>query len=256
MRILFLFGALTCCSCAFSKPAKAPSPKSKPNLVEWKPTLPPLFSQKMPAGAKVPSLPRIFVPREAKNMAYLKRVTSDTLPLYGSFQQITDGQKDVWMTLEKGNHWVQIDLGVPCQIYAIHLWHGFAAPYVYRDVLIQISDDSNFQMDVVTIFNNLRDKRLRFGPHQPYIESRSGLLINTSDPNDPSKSGVTGITGRYVRFWSNGNNIDSLNRYMEIAVIGTTDYEPVKFELPLATYSAKPIKKGELNVVLPVGSYF
>ena len=112
------------------------------------------------------------------------------------------------------------------------MWHGFAAPYVYRDVVIQVSNDKTFKEGVITVFNNSRDKKSRFGigPNQPYVESRNGLLLDTSGPDK------LGVMGRYVRFWSNGNQIDSLNRYMEIAVIGTNDYAPVKFDLPRPTY--------------------
>ena len=212
--------------------APKPSPPTAPPMAEYKPTLPTTPSQKAPSGIKVPPLPYILVPRDAKNLAYRKRVTSDSSPLYGSLQQITDGQKDVWLTQEKGAHWVQIDLEAPSQIYAIHLWHGFSAPYVYRDIRIQISDDKDFQQNVVTVFNNAHNKKSRLGsgPNQPYVESRNGLLLNISGPNK------LGINGRYLRFWSNGNQIDQLNRYMEIAVIGTNDFETANFELPPPIY--------------------
>ena len=94
-----------------------------PPMVEYKPTLPITPSQKAPTGVKAPPLPRLMVPRDAKNLAYRKLVTSDYGALYGSMEQITDGQKDVWMTLDEGVRWVQIDLTVPMS----NLRHPFVA---------------------------------------------------------------------------------------------------------------------------------
>lgn len=239
MRYLFL--CLLLVSYAFAE-VKTNKPKSdNPKLVAYQPALPQLPPQKMLIGVKAPVLPRIMVPRNAKNIAYKKLVTADYGALYGSLDQIVDGQKDVWMTLPKGLRWVQIDLSVPSQIYAIHLWHGFAAPYVYRDVMIQISDDKTFRKGVVTVFNNSLSG---IGPNRPYLESRNGLLLDTGGPNR------LGVLGRYVRFWSNGNQIDKLNRYLEIAVIGTSDLEEVKFELPPATYQGARPRKDEVTKIV------
>ncbi len=149
-------------------------------MVEYKPALPITPSQK--AYSNAPPLPRILVPRDAKNLARGKPVSDDSKKINDSFEnplrKITDGDKNVFMELGEGQHWVQIDLLAPSQIYAIHLWHDYLQPYVYRDVVIQISNDENFKQGVRTVFNNSRDKKSRFGigPNKPYTESRQRFV--------------------------------------------------------------------------------
>ena len=58
------------------------------------------------------------------------------------------------MTLRRGLQWVQIDLQGEFNLYAIVFWHDFSAPVVYRDVIVQVSDDADFKTGVHTLFNN------------------------------------------------------------------------------------------------------
>src|SRR5205809_822628 len=80
---------------------------------------------------------------------------------------VTAGQKEgtegSWVELGPGVQWVQIDLEKEATIYGILLWHQHADPRVYRDVIVQISNDPEFKKDVVTVFNNDQDNSAGLG---------------------------------------------------------------------------------------------
>ena len=83
---------------------------------------------------------------------------------------------------------------------------------MYRDVIVQVSDNKDFLKGVQTIFNNDHDNSsgLGVGKDKEYIEVAEGRLF------DPK-----GVKGRYVRLYSNGNTTNDLNHYVEIEVFGT-----------------------------------
>jgi hypothetical protein len=105
---------------------------------------------------------------------------------------------------------VQIDLGQKAAIYAVLLWHNHAEARVYRDVVVQISDDPDF-LQAQTVFNNDYDDSsgLGIGSNMGYVETSEGKLID-----------CRGIEGRYVRLYSKGNNLDDKNNYTEVEVFG------------------------------------
>jgi hypothetical protein len=82
---------------------------------------------------------------------------------------------------------------------------------VYFDVIVQVSDDPDFIENVTTIFNNDIDNSagLGVGQDKHYVETNEGKLIDAQ-----------GVQGRYVRAYSNGNNSNDLNHYIEVAVYG------------------------------------
>ena len=53
-----------------------------------------------------------------------------------------------------GKQWVQIDLEQPADLSAVVVWHYHAEGRVYHSVVVQISDDPEFEKDVKTVFNN------------------------------------------------------------------------------------------------------
>jgi len=108
--------------------------------------------------------------------------------------------------------WVQIDLGSSHALSAILLWHYHSQARVYRDVVVQVSDDPAFKAGVTTVFNNDHDNssKLGVGPDKEYIEVAEGRLI------DPKS-----VKGRYVRLYSNGNTTNDLNHYVEVEVYGS-----------------------------------
>ena len=142
--------------------------------------------------------------------------SSDMQPVIGELDMITDGEKEggdgYFIELGPGKQWVQVDLGASYPLHAILLWHNHSQARVYRDVVVQVSDDKDFLKGVQTIFNNDHDNSsgLGVGKDREYIEVAEGRLV------DPK-----GVKGRYVRAYSNGNTTNDLNHYVDIEVYGT-----------------------------------
>jgi hypothetical protein len=150
------------------------------------------------------------------NLAAGKKVTSsDAEPLIGELQMITDGDKSAaegsYVELAAGRQWIQIDLGQPSELSALLVWRYSAEPRVYRAVVVQVSDDPEFKLDVITIFNSDRENvhGLGAGMDLGFIENYQGQLIDAK-----------GVHARYVRLYSSGNTSNSLNHYTEVEVWG------------------------------------
>src|SRR5271167_5082820 len=101
--------------------------------------------------------PDFLVPAGTTNLALGKKVTSsDSDPVVGTLDLVTDGDKGgdegSWVELGPGKQWVQIDLAEEANIYAITVWHYHSQARVYRDVVVQISDDPTFATGVTTVY--------------------------------------------------------------------------------------------------------
>jgi hypothetical protein len=158
-----------------------------------------------------------MVPVGTKLLSLRRRVTSsDRQPVIGELEMVTDGEKEggdgYFVEIGPGKQWVQIDLGASYALHAILAWHYHSQARVYRDVVVQVSDDKDFLKGVATIFNNDHDNSsgLGVGKDKEYIEVAEGRLF------DPK-----GMKGRYVRLCSNGNTVNDLNHYVEVEVYGT-----------------------------------
>jgi hypothetical protein len=168
-----------------------------------------------PKGPRSP----FYAPAGTTNVAAGKPVSSsDEAPIMGELSMITDGDKEAsdGSDVELGpflQH-VTIDLGAKYDIYAVVLWHYHKQGWVFFDVVVQVSDDSDF-VNAQTIFNNDDDNSsgLGVGHDKNYIESAEGRLIDAK-----------GVQGRYVRCYSAGNNVSDMNKYIEVEVYG----KPVK----------------------------
>src|SRR5215469_13114826 len=185
------------------------------DMVPLKTDLPkPLFVG-TPVPINVPNLepkitgkrPDFMVPVGTINLAKGKKVTaSDTDPVVGTLDLVTDGDKEgdegSWVELAPGKQWLQIDLEKDANIYAVIVWHFHSQERVYRDVVVQVSDDPTFTKDVKTIYDNSAA-----GTDRPYIETYQGNLIDAK-----------GVKGRYVRLSSNGNTTNKMNHYIEVEV--------------------------------------
>jgi len=161
-----------------------------------------------------------FVPVGTKLLSLKRPVkSSDMQPVIGELEMVTDGEKEggdgYFIELGPGKQWVQIDLGSSYALHAILAWHYHNQARVYRDVIVQVSDDKDFLRGVATVFNNDHDNSsgLGVGRDKEYVEVAEGRLF------DPK-----GAKGRYVRLSSNGNTSNDLNHYVEVEVYGT----PVK----------------------------
>ncbi len=161
-----------------------------------------------------------YVPTGTKLLSLNRPVTSsDMQPVIGELSMVTDGEKEggdgYFIELGPGKQWVQIDLGASYALHAILAWHYHSQARVYRDVIVQVSDNKDFLKGVTTIFNNDHDNSsgLGIGKDKEYIETADGKLF------DPK-----GVRARYVRLYSAGNTSNDLNHYVEVEVYGT----PVK----------------------------
>ena len=153
--------------------------------------------------------PEFSVPAGTVNLAKGKKVTaSDSEPVVGTLDLVTDGDKEgdegSWVELGPGKQWVQIDLEKDANISAVVVWHFHSQARVYRDVMVQVSDDPTFSKDVTTVYDNSAN-----GKDHPYIETFYGKLVDAK-----------GVKGRYVRLYSNGNTTNKLNHYIEVEVFG------------------------------------
>jgi len=141
--------------------------------------------------------------------------SSDKEPVIGEVSYVTDGKKSgedgYYVELGPMLQWVQIDLGKSQELTAIVAWHYHSQARVYRDVIVQVSDDKDFIGGVTTIFNNDHDNSsgLGAGKDKEYIETFDGRLF------DPK-----GAKARYVRLYSGGNTSNDMNHYVEVEVYG------------------------------------
>ena len=183
----------------------APAFRGTPVPVEEPNVEPPLGKPRAP----------FFAPEGTVNLAGGKPVScSDPAPVSGEIDYVTDGDKEAsdfgYLELRPGTEWVQVDLGAKATIYAAVVWHSHAEARVYRDVVVQVSDDPDF-LDPTTVFNNDYDNSSGqgIGPDMGYVETSEGKLID-----------CRGVEGRYVRFYSKGSHIDEKNHYTEVEVFG------------------------------------
>lgn len=157
-----------------------------------------------------------FVPKGTAFVSLKKAVTSsDMQPVIGELSFVTDAEKSgedgYFVELGPGKQWVQIDLKGEFNLNAILVWHYHSQARVYRDVVVQVSDDKDFIKGVTTVFNNDHDNTsgLGIGKDKEYIETNEGRLI------DPK-----GVKARYIRLYSNGNTSNDMNHYVEVEVYG------------------------------------
>jgi hypothetical protein len=199
-----------------------------PTKEELKLQLPKPMFVGTPRNIKTPNLEAVtgkprgpfFVAKGTKLLSAKKAVTSsDMQPVIGELSFVTDAEKagedGYFVELGPGKQWIQIDLGASASIAAILVWHYHSQARVYRDVVVQVSDDKDFLKGVVTVYNNDHDNTagLGLGKDKEYIETNEGRLIDAK-----------GAKGRYVRLYSGGNTSNDMNHYVEVEVYGT----PVK----------------------------
>lgn len=211
---------------AVAKPAApAPSAPTAPGKITIKPEMPkPLFvGTPLPTNYKPPNLEdpgkvkptlEVQVPEGVTLLSKGKPVTSsDTQPL-GDLTLFTDGDKGgddgYGIELLPQHQWIQIDLGESKEIHLIWLWHYHKQGVVYKDVVVQVSDDPEFKT-FTNVFNNDFDNSLEFGVGNDasWVETNHGRSMP-----------VKGVKGRYVRFHSNGRSLDDTNQYIEAEVYG------------------------------------
>ena len=214
------------CSLVLFAAALAPlGAQTDPGKEELKLKLPKPMFIGTPTNLRSPNLevitgkPRgpFYVPKGTVLLSAKKTVTSsDMQPVIGELDMITDGEKSggdgYFVELGPGPQWVQIDLGSSHPLSAILAWHYHSQARIYRDVIVQVSDDPAFKTGVTTVFNNDHDNssKIAQGKDKEYIEVADCRLF------DPK-----GARGRYVRLSSKGNTTNDLNHYVEVEVYGS-----------------------------------
>ena len=147
------------------------------------------------------------------------KVTTSEEAVSGENEYVVDGDKTADMTamlqLPSGLQWVQLDLGAEHVISAICVWHDQGDERVYKDVIMQISNDPKFadKTKVTTVFNNDHDESSKLGlgkgPDKEYRERNDGRPVDAKLTK-----------GRYVRVYSAGSTSEPINNYIEIEVFG------------------------------------
>ena len=160
--------------------------------------------------------PPFLAPTGITNVSLGKSVSSsDEEPIIGELEMITDGDKEAadgsYVELGPSLQHITIDLEGMYEIFAVAVWHYHQQPQVYFDVVVQVADDSDFITNVRTLFNNDTNNStgLGAGTDMNYIETNKGELIDAK-----------GVRARHVRLYSNGNNNNDLNHYIEVEVYG------------------------------------
>jgi hypothetical protein len=206
---------------------KTTSELESPKLMPIEIDLPKPMFVGTPQDTRVPNLekplgkprPPFLAPAGTKNVAFEKPVSSsDEEPIIGEIEYVTDGDKEAadgsFVELGPFLQHVTIDIEQTCEIYAIVIWHYHKQPRVYYDVVVQVSDDSDFISNVKTVFNNDMDNSagMGVGKNMHYTETAEGKLIDCLSQGP--------VRGRYVRLYSNGNTSNDLNHYIEVEVYG------------------------------------
>ena len=203
-------------------PAAAPAPITGPAMI-IKPEMPkPLFvGTPLPQTDAPPNLDKtgvpvleVKVPEGVTLLSKGKPVSSSDAAPIGEPSLATDGDKQgddgYFVDLMPGKTWLQIDLGESKEIWLLWVWHFHKQNVIYKDVIAQVSDDAEFKT-FTTVFNNDFDNSAGFGvgSDKSYIETNNGRPMP-----------VNGVKGRFVRFWSNGRDLDDTNQYIEVEVYG------------------------------------
>ena len=147
------------------------------------------------------------------------KVTTSEEPVTGDAEYVVDGDKTLDATamlqLPSGLQWVQLDLGAEHTISAICVWHDQGDDRVYKDVIMQISNDEKFadKTKITTVFNNDHDQTSKLGlgkgPDKEYRERNDGRPVDAKLTK-----------GRYARVYSAGSSSEPTNNYIEIEVFG------------------------------------
>ena len=143
------------------------------------------------------------------------KVTTSEEAVTGDNEYVVDADKTpdatCMLQLPGGVQWVQLDLGAEKTVSAVCVWHDQGDDRVYKDVIVQLSNDEKFSKDVTTIFNNDHDNsaKLGKGTDKEYRERNDGRPIDGKLTK-----------ARYVRCYSNGSSSEPVNNYIEIEVFG------------------------------------
>jgi len=141
------------------------------------------------------------------NLASGLQTTSS--PGFTSLNVINDGLKTGYSNGSTGLQWIQYDLGSVQDINEVNLWHYYLDGRTYHDVIVQVSNDPDFETGVTTVYNNDTNNSalLGAGSDSEYAETAAGKKISFSTKK-----------AQYVRIYSNGSSINAYNHYVEVEI--------------------------------------
>ena len=142
-------------------------------------------------------------------------VTTSEEAVTGDNEYVVDADKTpdatCMLQLPGGVQWVQLDLGAEKTVSAVCVWHDQGDDRVYKDVIVQLSNDAKFATGVTTIFNNDHDNTSKLG---------KGTAKEYRERNDGRPIDGKMTKARYVRCYSAGSTSEPVNNYVEIEVFG------------------------------------
>lgn len=172
------------------------------------------------------------VPVVSANVALGKSIVLDPEYEPERYVYATDGDtSSAFYTSANGKTSLTMDLGAEYIIDRVKMWH-YTDGRTYHDVIIQFSNDPDFEKDVITVFNNDHDNTCGQGEgtDEEYAESPDGKEFTFEK-----------ITARYFRTWLNGSDANPYGQWQEIEIYGVPANELVNAEVTA--------KNGEITVV-------
>jgi len=216
MKKLVLVGALALVGALFAEDKVAikfviPAPHSSGTPKEIK--SPNLEPDPGPGKLRAPIL--VPVGFDKKLTTEDTKITTSEEAVTGDNEYVVDGDKTpdatAMLQLPGGLQWVQLDLGAEHVVSAVCVWHDQGDERVYKDVVMQLSNDATFKTGVTTIFNNDHDDtaKLGKGTDKEYRERNDGRPVDGKLTK-----------ARYFRVYSAGSTSEPVNNYIEIEVFG------------------------------------
>ncbi|MDD9265470.1 immunoglobulin-like domain-containing protein [Paenibacillus sp. GCM10023248] len=201
------------------------------------------------SASTVTNLALNSTPGTIKNVSFGKPVTGSLS--FSNMSVINDGVKNNTNAYSQdypngsGLQWIQIDLGKSYDLSSVNIWHYWYDGRKYHDVIVRLSNKSDFSSEVTTVFNNDTNNSAGFGAGSDteYTETSAGKSISFNNTN-----------ARYVRIYSNGSTSNTNNHYVEVEVMGA---EPPPTAPPIApTGYAYPMGTSRINASwnLPEGA--
>lgn len=167
------------------------------------------------------------------NVAFNKSITLDPECEPDLYVYATDGDTS-------SNHYVNangmtsltMDLEAEYIIDKVKMWHYTVGGRIYNDVIIQFSNDPDFEEGVITVFNNDSNNTCGqgSGTDGTYVESPDGKEFTFAP-----------VTARYFRTWVNGSSAGPNGHWQEIEIYGALANEEVNAEVTA--------ENGEIRVI-------
>lgn len=139
----------------------------------------------------------------------------------------TDGDINTanYCSVTTGVTWIMLDFGASYDINKVNLWHYYGDGRTFHDVIVQLSNTSNFSTKT-TVFNNDANNSAGqgTGTDSEYAETSNGKEIT-----------FTTVNARYMRLYTNGSTANNYGYYVEVQA-WTSDGEPT----PTPTVTSSP----------------